>query len=195
MTYLELEKQINNLIAKDEIEAAIALLSQYYQNNERLKAIVLQSGRFHALKKDQINGVIDYATVQQYLNQLRSNILDFVKSQQGVPLPEDNPENKAGKGKPGGIEPYRASLARVAVLLILEQGHEGREGLAITEIHKATQLKSRKYIVAALQEMEANGWVEKNKIGRMSFWKLSEQGSKLAREFGQPLEAIIIGRT
>ena len=78
MTYQELEIQINNLIAKDEIEAAIALLSQYYQGNERLKAIVLQSGRFHALRKDQISGVLDYATVQRHLNQLRSHILDFV---------------------------------------------------------------------------------------------------------------------
>ena len=194
MTYLELEKQINNLIAKDEIEAAIALLSQYYQNNERLKAIVLQSGRFHALKKDQINGVIDYATVQQYLNQLRSNILDFVKSQQGVPLPEDKPGNSATGGEVDIKSQYRASLARAAVLLILKQGHDGREGMTITEIHKAAQLKGRKYIVGALQEMEENDWAEKNKIGRMSFWKLSEEGSKLAREFGQSLEAII-GRT
>ncbi|MCO6477615.1 MAG: hypothetical protein J5I94_13375 [Phaeodactylibacter sp.] len=187
MTYHELELQINNLVAKDEVEAAIALLSRYFHGDEKLQAIVLQSGRFHSLKKDQMNGVIDYATVQQHLNQLRASILDFVRAHKGSPLPEESPEG-AASGSEGDIKTaYRASLARVAVALALR---EAPEGMAITGIQRVAQIKSRKYVVQALQEMEKSGWVEKRKEGRAAYWKLSERGSKMAEEFGRSLQLV-----
>lgn len=180
----ELEIQVNNLIAKDEVEAAIALLSRHFHGNEQLQAIVLQSGRFHSLRKDQMNGVIDYATVQQHLNQLRANILAFVRSQKGSLLPEE----EAGAEVPGKAEGskglYGASLARITVALALR---EEPEGLSISGIQKVLRAKSRKYIVQALKEMEAGGLVEKQKVSGATYWKLSGQGGKLAEELGQSL--------
>ncbi len=187
MTYPELEIQINNLIAKDEVEAAIALLSRYFHGDEKLQAIVLQSGRFHSLKKDQRNGVIDYATVQQHLNQLRASILDFVRSHKGSPLLEESPE-KTDSGKTVDLKTaYLASLARITVVLALK---EAPEGMAITGIQQVTQVKGRKYVVQALQEMEEAGWVEKRKEARAAYWNLSEKGSKMAEEFGRSLQLI-----
>lgn len=186
MTFEELEIKINNLIAKDEVEAAITLLSAYFHGNEKWQAIVLQSGRFHSLKKDQANGVIDYLTVQQQLNQLRANILEFVAS-----------EKKARERDPGEELPevdirslYLASLARVAVLLTLLQAEAEETGLTITQVQKRTKAGNRKYIVAALQEMEENGWVEKTKAGKSAYWRLSEEGMKLAVESERTFRSI-----
>ncbi len=82
MNFSELEIQIKDLIAKDEIEEAIGLLTKYFRGNNRLDDIVLQSGRYHSLRKDQIKGIVDYAEFNNSLNQLRANILSFLKSQE-----------------------------------------------------------------------------------------------------------------
>lgn len=183
ITFDELEIQINNLIAKDEVEAAIALLSRYFHGDEKLKAIVLQSGRFHSLRKDHMNGVIDYNSVQQYMSQLRVNILDFVQARRGELLPEE----QASESEPDIRELYRASLARVSVALALRQEPEG---LPITKIQQAAQVKNRKYVVRALQEMEANGLADKNKVGKAAYWKLTDQGSKEAEVFWRVLRLV-----
>ncbi|MCB0547347.1 MAG: hypothetical protein KDD19_07130 [Phaeodactylibacter sp.] len=184
MTFEELEIQVSNLIAKDEVEAAITLLSRYFHGNEKLQAIVLQSGRFHSLRKDQMNGVIDYATVQQQLNQLRAGILDFVRSQKSNPLWENIQEVTTPEVEVNYQELYRVSLTRVAVALALR---EAPEGLSITRVHQVSGGQRRKYIVLALKEMEAGGLIEKHKMSRTTYWKLSEAGSKLASELGRSL--------
>lgn len=189
MAYPELEIQIINLIAKDEMEAAIALLSKHFSGNEKLKAIVLQSGRFHSLKKDQANGVVDYATVQQTLNQLRANILDFMSSVRAAQAQEADAHPTAEK--PGATDQFRPALARVAVLLLLNRVEKDQEGLTITEIYEASRIKSRKFIFEAVKEMEDYDLLEKQKKGRLNYWKLSGRGSKLAIEFEQSLLPIL----
>jgi hypothetical protein len=82
MNYRELESQIQELIAKDEMELAIDLLREYFSKKDELKEILLQSGRYHALRKDHNNGTIEYALVQKTKNQLRESILDFIKTQE-----------------------------------------------------------------------------------------------------------------
>ena len=123
---------------------------------------------------------------QQQLNQLRANILEFVAS-----------EKKARERDPGEELPevdirslYLASLARVAVLLTLLQAEAEETGLTITQVQKRTKAGNRKYIVAALQEMEENGWVEKTKAGKSAYWRLSEEGMKLAVESERTFRSI-----
>lgn len=82
MNFQELESQIKELIAKDEIEQCIKVLSGYFSKSEKLDSIILQSGRFYSIQKDQSKGTIDYAEFQKVLNQLRENILDFIKSEE-----------------------------------------------------------------------------------------------------------------
>lgn len=81
MDFKELETQIKELIAKDDIETAIKLLSKYFQNDPRLDEILLQSGQYHALLKDKVRGTIDYEEVTRMSNKLRANILSFIRSE------------------------------------------------------------------------------------------------------------------
>lgn len=176
MTYQEFEIKIHSLIATDEIEAAIQLLCKYFHKHASLNKILLQSGRYHALKKDQFNGIVDHATVQQTLNQLRVNILEFVRLE-----------------KDGWVDSIpvhtirstlKSSVARTTVLWIL---HHDSNGLTVTQLFERSRTKSRKYIYQAIAELETNDLVEKIKKGRVTRWKLSEKGRKLTKEFENSL--------
>jgi len=82
MDFKELETQIKELIAKDRVETAIKLLSKYFKNDPRLDEILLQSGQYHALLKDRGRGTIGYDEAKKILNQLRVNILGFIRSEE-----------------------------------------------------------------------------------------------------------------
>lgn len=82
MNYQELESQVKELIAKDELEQCIQILSEYFSKSDRLDEIILQSGRFHSVRKDHQKGTIGYPEFEKVSNQLRENILDFVKSEE-----------------------------------------------------------------------------------------------------------------
>ena len=71
---------IKTLIAKDELAKAIQLLTDNYAESEQLDQLILQSGRYQSLKKDQQKGIIDYEAQQKLLNQLRANVLEFINS-------------------------------------------------------------------------------------------------------------------
>ncbi|MCB0555300.1 MAG: hypothetical protein KDD02_17265 [Phaeodactylibacter sp.] len=187
MTYQELEIQINNLIAKDEIEAAIALLSTYFSGHEALKDIVLQSGRYHSLRRDQRSGVVDYATVQQTLNQLRASILEFVRSVKSANLPGHGIQTTADI-KHRIVAEFRPALAKVAVLLLLKRKEAA---LTITEIYQLSRVKSRKHIHEVIKIMEELELVEREKRERINYWKLSQKGRKLAMDVEQTISQIL----
>ena len=183
MAFHELRTQITALVSKDQLEEAVRLLAGYYDGQEKAAAIAHISGRLAALNQGLAKGLIGFPEYYQARNQLRASILELVKEEEEVPR-----KNDAG-GKVDASGQYQASLARVAVVLILFQ--EQGAGLAITSIHQASKIKGRKYVVAALQEMEANGWVEKNKSGKINHWRLTEEGRKLAGEFSLSVRAIL----
>lgn len=82
MNFQELETQIKELIAKDNIETAIELLTEYFQKDERLDEIILQSGIYFSAIKNHEKGVIGFEELNKTLKQLRANILSYLKSEE-----------------------------------------------------------------------------------------------------------------
>lgn len=180
MDFKELDRTIKKLVADDEIEAAIDLLSTYFKDHPVVHDIILQSGRYKSLYKEQIKGTIDFDTIQTYLNQLRANILIFVQNQKGtngLETPTNSKENK-------DIEiDYKASVARISVLWLLYDPKYRVDGLSISDIYNLTHSKSRKFIVEALKEAETSQIVEKEKKGKSAYWRITEKGLKAAEKF------------
>ena len=176
MTHRELKRQVTALVSGDELEKAAKLLATYYEGHETSVAVALIAGRLEALNQGLANGLMEFPEYYQARNQLRVGILQLLDGE-GLP------------NKPGLISRYRATLAQAAVLLILIK--ETEKGLAITPIHKVSQIKSRKYIVGALQELAENDLVEKIKAEKTTYWKLSEKGRKLAQEFEASLGPLL----
>ncbi len=70
------------------------------------------------------------------------------------------------------------SLARICILAVLHD-HAQSPGLQMSTIYKLAQLKSRKNIFSALEEMEKSGIINKKRIDTKTFWSLSERGTDL----------------
>ena len=180
MDFKELDRTIKKLVADDEIAEAITLLSTYFKDHPVVHDIILQSGRYNSLRKEQIKGTVDFDTIQTYLNQLRANILIFVQNQKstnGLETPTNIKENK-------DIETdFKASVARISVLWLLYDIKHRVDGLTITDICRLTQSKSRKFIVEALKESEVAEIVKKEKKGKNAYWSITEKGIQLAEKF------------
>lgn len=173
----ELEAKIKQLIAADEIEAAIELLLIHFQNSKQLDDIVLLSGSYNALKKEVAKGTIGSIEVQKTLNKLRANIVDFITKQAKVaPFATQSIENQ-----------YRLSLVRISILWVLYQEKHESPSLNITKIQALSQLKNRKHIADAIYEMEKYNLVRKEKVETIICWSLTEKGVALAQEFENSL--------
>lgn len=182
-----LELQIKQLIAKDELEQAIQLLSAHFHNNSKLDEILLQSARYHSLLRDQRKGIVDYLEVRKTLNLLRADVLAFLKlelTEERTSVSEEVSKEVAEQEKPISIsQKLRLSLARLSVLWILKKENNSPKGVTISGIHKKSKTKSRKNIYESIVEMEQGALIEKNKIGNRTYWKLTEKGKNLAEEF------------
>lgn len=178
MKLIELERQVRTLISKDEIAAAIDLLNDSFEGQEGIDAIVLQSGRYHSLKKEQLNGTIDFDTLQTSLNQLRANILNFVNTQKELVHTDAN-LRKSNTIK----HDIKLSMARISVLWLLVDTQQDEYGLSIKEICAQTNTESRKNIYESLEEMADGELVEKIRVGNNTFWKITEKGITTAEQF------------
>lgn len=167
-----LRTKIRELIAKDEIENAIKLLTVSFQKSEQIDHLILQAGKYVALKKDQREGVIDYDKAQRAWNKLRKDILEFSNEKIDKEFLTEE-KNKLSELK---IQ-YRLSVARLAVLKVLNSLEDGE---TITRIYQLSQLKNRKFVVQVLQELEEVNFVEKTKIDKLVYWKLSKEGISFA---------------
>lgn len=78
----KLKSEVTELIANDKLEKAILVLSNYFNNTYEVHEIILQSARYSALKKDQMNGLIDANTASAELNKLRLCVLTFLQEKE-----------------------------------------------------------------------------------------------------------------
>ncbi len=93
-----------------------------------------------------------------------------------------------GSAKHNDQEPdLELSVARASTLLILQQNMENPDGLTISDIYKLAKTMSRKNIATAIREMERSAYLARNKKEKMSYWKLSEKGVKLAEKFSKSI--------
>ena len=172
----KIETHIRELVASDEIEAAIKLLTSHYAGNGQLNDILIQSGRYQALQKSYRQGIIDFNAVQQHLNQLRLNILEFVQYVQQSPA-EQNIHQRLK-------ESYRLSTARIAMLYLLSRPAHAQIGLSLTQICQISRIKNRKYIAKVKDELKALAYIEKNEEeeSKLVRWRLTEAGVKLVED-------------
>ncbi len=77
-TIQSLLAQIENLIAKNKLEAAIALLHQLLQDSPSLDEAILQSSRLTEVKKQIRLGLIDYEQANLTKNQIRAGLLELL---------------------------------------------------------------------------------------------------------------------
>ena len=70
------------------------------------------------------------------------------------------------------------ALARLKILLLLNEQPHDNVGLRISEIYNILGIKRRKIVVQALINMEMNGLIIKTKLGKKAFWSISKLGRK-----------------
>jgi len=174
MKQSSLVDELKALLAKNELEKVINLLSKNFSDNDQLDQLILQSGQFHALKKDQQKGIIDYGEQQKYFNQFRSNILDFLNDIPAVKIEDKQEEKKQLKVN------YQLAKARISVLTVLL---EITAAETISKIYQLSKLKQRKLLVQCLNELTAVGYIEKKKIGPTVYWQLTDSGIPFAKSF------------
>jgi len=179
MKFKDLEKTIKTLVAKDEIAEAIDLLSATFENHPVINDIILQSGRYHSLKKEQLNGTMDFDTIQTYINQLRANILTFIQSQKDSAVFKETAKNGANITIEGA---YKFSLARISTLWLLTDRKQSENKLSISDICQLTNNKSRRFVVESLNELEQNNLVEKISEGKKVYWSINDKGRALAKK-------------
>ncbi|MEM6966715.1 MAG: TIR domain-containing protein [Bacteroidota bacterium] len=78
----------------------------------------------------------------------------------------------------------RLALAKICVISILKRidSKEYPDGMRIKSIIGLSKTKWRKYIFQSLDELEKWGYVEKNRMGKETYWKLSEKGLDFSYE-------------
>lgn len=166
--------ELKALLAKNELEKVIDLLSKNFADNDQLDQLILQSGQFHALKKDQQKGVMDYGEQQKYFNQFRSNILDFVNDLPEVKIVDEQEGKKQLKAN------YQLAKARINILTVLL---EITTAETISKIYQLSNIKQRKLVVQCLNELTEVGYIEKKKIGSNVYWQLTDSGIPFAKSF------------
>ena len=70
--------QLRDLIARNELPAALTQLRTLLDNSPLLDEVVLQSGRFHAIRQQIRLGVVSHAEATLTQNQIRAGLLDLL---------------------------------------------------------------------------------------------------------------------
>lgn len=69
------------------------------------------------------------------------------------------------------------SLAKISVVSILKRTSDDQtNGLRMKEIYALSKIRKRKFIFQSLDEMEKWGYIEKVRIDKETYWKLSKKG-------------------
>jgi hypothetical protein len=69
--------QLRDLIARNELPAALTQLRTLLDNSPLLDDVILQSGRFHAIRQQIRLGVVSHAEATLTQNQIRAGLLDL----------------------------------------------------------------------------------------------------------------------
>ncbi len=72
-------RQIRNLIAADELEAALLQLRALLENSPKLDEAILQSARFQDIRKQIRKGTVSYAEASLTKNQIQAGLLDLLR--------------------------------------------------------------------------------------------------------------------
>jgi hypothetical protein len=70
--------QLRDLIARNELPAVLTQLRTLLDNSPLLDEVILQSGRFHAIRQQIRLGVVGHAEATLTQNQIRAGLLDLL---------------------------------------------------------------------------------------------------------------------
>jgi Effector-associated domain 11 len=76
--------QIRELIARDELPAALEQLRTLLDNTPQLDEILHQSGRFQAIRQQIRLGLVSHAEATLTQNQIRAGLLDLISEIEAV---------------------------------------------------------------------------------------------------------------
>lgn len=76
-------EQVRELIAEDEIKLVLQKLQLFLKGSPQLSDAIQQSGRFTALQRQIMRGVIDDRAAELSHNQIRANLLDLLDEMEG----------------------------------------------------------------------------------------------------------------
>jgi len=79
MTNKSYIKNIRNLIAQNELPAALKQLRLLLENSPKLDEALLQSARFHDIRRQIRLGVVSHAEENLTQNQIRTGLLDLLR--------------------------------------------------------------------------------------------------------------------
>jgi hypothetical protein len=80
MNFEQVEKNARDLVSKNKLQDAIALLSDFFADDEDLDNLLIQLANYNALLDNQVKGIVDYKEVELTLNKLRAQLLQFLRA-------------------------------------------------------------------------------------------------------------------
>lgn len=115
-------QEIKNLIQRDEIEKALDILNDLFQDNNSIKEILFQKGRFVNLLRNDRLGVISYTEINIERNKIRKSLIDLL-----IEL-EKNQSSKSRQDSILGIKKWKnlnlpitlTVIVSILVIIILE---------------------------------------------------------------------------
>ncbi|MBL7783825.1 MAG: hypothetical protein JNM22_21495 [Saprospiraceae bacterium] len=178
MSESELKDLVRQLIASDDLDAALHLLIKHTDNLILRDGIIIQQARYNDIRKARANGVMPHSEISHELNKLRDSLLSHLRTEKMAPPPA--PQSYSLKSFE---ETLALSLTRVKVSGVLLAGYTMEKGLTITEIVQASRLASRKLVVDYINELTIAGLVDKIKEGGKTLLRLNEAGEKMIKKY------------
>ena len=169
--------RIKGLIAKAKLKEAVDLLLHYAVEESTMheNAIISLSSKYYELEEMSRNTIIVLTDYQRLRNQVIINMLEWVET-----FEQELEEVVLDISLASIKEMYALSIARTKILTVLL---EATDGLNIKDIHEASNLKQRKFMIAALNELMAVGIIERYRIDGVSLNRLTEEGRKIAKKW------------
>ena len=170
MTKQEKLTNIKRYLAKAKLKEAVDALLDYttlhFPSQEQ--AIIALSSKYYKVEEMARNTTISMTDYQRTHSQLIISILDKVAS-----FEVEMEEKVSNISLESFKETYKLSIARTSVLAVLMKAIAG---MSIKEIHQATGLQNRKYIIVVLNELITFEMVERYPENDVSLNRLTPKG-------------------
>jgi len=177
MTSQEKLTIIKNYIAKAKLKEAVDALLDYttvhYPSQE--EDIIALSSKYYKVEEMARNTTISITDYQRTHSQLIISILDKVASFKAE-IQEQKPTASLENFK----EMYKLSIARTKVLNLLMNA---TDGMSIKDIHQASGLQNRKYLIAVLNELITFEMVERYPKNDVSLNRLTQKGMLMGQKW------------
>lgn len=89
MTPQQFIKQIRELIARNDVDAALLQLRDLFDQSPQLDEIILQSSRYHDIKKLIHLGLVSHQEATLTQQQIKAGLLELIREIESSALPSD----------------------------------------------------------------------------------------------------------